>query len=267
MSQKLNTLIEEIAAKNPAHGLELKAQVQTWDDQTHGRFESFWSRFEQYATREGKTPDLAVDAYLNVIETTLGANFQHSLTETLTGMMLAKFFLQHHNGQVSFFLEQLSTYQTQGCRYLEVAQNHWTVVEEVMDQLSWVGVYDLLDMGQQQSLAQEYMPGRPISFIKEGWANYQPPYVYDLMVITEVGKLALPLNELLSTAHSWLTEGGILFVTHSFERGVDPATPASRLQGFKDQLTGSEFILKEDKRIGDPQADTIFSYGAFLQKQ
>lgn len=293
MSNKLEAVLVKIAAKNPRHAQKLRSDLQAWDSQSFARFDRFCERYEDYLERDGRDLDYGVEAYLNIIETTLKERMRLSLGNQLfsepqlkestqqeqerhlNGMMFARFLWRQQFALSQFYADHLPRYAQAPLRYLEICGDQWVWVEDTMDALGWVGVYDVLELNEGTSeLAHEYMPGRPISFLSHDLDAFREAAEYDLIVIGQVlGRMADP-RQSLERIKDLLHDEGTIFFSATVNAPVRSRRGFSSLHILKELILESGLKVEQDLTMvsDDLPMDRVeplkaaISYGAFLKK-
>ncbi len=174
----------------------------------------------------------------------------------------------------SFFFERLPQYQRGPCRYLEVTDQPDLYIYKVMDQLRWVGVYDVLDLEGAQTAAREPLPGRPISFFEGGLADFEVPYFYDLIVASQIAPHPDQFQETLGLLSDLLAERGTLFLTVQLEDSQEAEGVLVRRNSLQSLFDLLGFEILEEKHsastasyLKDPDLDYLLAYGVFLRKK
>lgn len=294
MSQNVELVIDKIAAKNPRHAQKLRLDLQDWDQKALDRFDRFYDRYENYLDKEGRELDYGVDAYLKIIERTLQERMRLSLGNRLfsepqltsemsadsemhlNGMMLARFLWRQQFSLSRFYQETLREYVQGPLRYLELCGDQWVWVEDTMDLIGWTGAYEVMEFNEGTSdLAHEYMPGRPISFLKADLNSFVSKHKYDLIVLGQIlGRMNDPLRTLLQVKEL-LTKHGTIFFSATVNAPVRSRRGFSSLHILKELISEAGFVVEKDITIvsNDLPMDRVeplkaaISYGAFLKKK
>ncbi|MEM6347717.1 MAG: hypothetical protein AAF927_27765 [Bacteroidota bacterium] len=292
MSQNVKLVIDKIAAKNPRHAQKLRLDLKEWDQKSLERFDRFYDRYENYLDKEGLELDYGVDAYLQIIEKTLeermrlsvgnrlfsepqlGQNKRGENEIYLNGMMFARFLWRQQFGLSRFYQEALSLFAQGPLRYLELCGDQWVWVEDTMDLIGWTGVYDVMEFSEGTSeVAHEYMPGRPISFLKGGLDCFQTDYKYDLIVLGQIlGRMPNP-GLTLQKVKSLLSANGSIFFSATVNAPVRSRRGFSSLHILKELIHEAGLSIEKDVTIvsDDLPMDRVeplkaaISYGAFLK--
>lgn len=295
----LNEILDTIAIKNPRHGKKLKRSLKDLEPSFYIHAASFFEKYQQFATNQGKSLEFGIDSYLRMVSDYVYEQLRFSQTGEYScksfadayekiyskpevmeyymhGLIMSQFLWKHHYDMFRFFHENLSDYTANIKNYLEVGGGHGFYLNEAIKLIEGEVKYDLLDISESSiNISKKFIDSPAVTYILKDIFDYETTEKYNFITVGEVLEHIEEPVELLKKIASLLTEDGHVFITTPTN-----APAIDHIFLFHDEahveqiINEAGFIVVDSVMLCSENVSLVratalklpFLYGAFLKK-
>ena len=237
MNPLLQSILEHIEAKHPAHAARLKPWVESNDSIYETRAAEFFSRYQACAQQLGRTLFEGVDCYLQLCAHMVrermeflrsGRYANQSFAEVekhiylnpevfeyhMHGLVFAQFFWPEQYARFRLFSERIGRNLKSGDRYLEIGGGHALYILEAIRRASSEVNFQLVDISpSSMKLARGMTEGLKIDFRLQNIFDFAPAEKFNFITMGEVLEHVEDPLSLLHKLRGLLVPDGKAFIS------------------------------------------------------
>lgn len=297
-SSRLSQAVQDIKSVNPIHGKKLGKSLSDMDERYFHKAEQFLSKYEHYASSQGKDMQYGIASYLTMLDGMLGEYVHFMRTDEyrckssadayesvysdpavmepyMHGLLFSQILWKHHYKIYEFFTRSITEYRGQVDNYLEIGGGHGLYLSEAIKTLGSDTRYTMVDISESSlQMAKTFVTDGDVDFVLSDINDYAPREKFDFISMGEVLEHVDDPKALLETLAGLLSDDGTLFVTTPTNAPAIDHIYLFRNEAEIDQLiTDSGFRIKDkigvfsedvDKEVGEKNKIAML-YGAFLE--
>ena len=230
-------IIDAISAKNPMHGKKLHQMISKMDNAYFSRSHNFLLKYKNYLNQSQKSLQDATDYYLKMCDdfVTEQANFERTGRYSIStfaeaeanvysnpeimeyymhGLLLSQFLWAHHYQVLNFFMSNLTRYEKQIFRYLEIGCGHGLYLNAATELLGEMVQYQALDISETSiEMARHFVSVANIDYIVRNLFDHEEEMGLDMISAGEIIEHLEEPVQFLDKVHELLLPRGLLFIT------------------------------------------------------